>query len=48
MHRASERTKWSSLIEPLATRAILNRSDAPVTALPSASSPSGYEPMSWA
>jgi quercetin dioxygenase-like cupin family protein len=36
-------------IEPPATRTILNRSDAPVTALLIGVDPSGgYEPMSWA
>lgn len=36
-------------IEPAATRTILNRSDAPVTALLVGVDPSGgYEPMSWA
>jgi (S)-ureidoglycine aminohydrolase len=36
-------------IEPKATRTILNRSDAPVTALLIGVDPSGgYEPMSWA
>lgn len=35
-------------IEPSATRTILNRSDAPVTALLIGVDPSGgYEPMSW-
>jgi uncharacterized cupin superfamily protein len=35
-------------IEPAATRTILNRSDAPVTALLIGVDPSGgYEPMSW-
>lgn len=35
-------------IEPAASRAILNRSDAPVTALLIGVDPSGgYEPMSW-
>lgn len=35
-------------IEPAATRAILNRSEAPVTALLIGVDPSGgYEPMSW-
>jgi quercetin dioxygenase-like cupin family protein len=35
-------------IEPPASRAILNRSDAPVTALLIGVDPSGgYEPMSW-
>ncbi|MGC1851664.1 MAG: cupin domain-containing protein [Solirubrobacterales bacterium] len=35
-------------IEPPATRTILNRSDAPVTALLIGVDPSGgYEPMSW-
>lgn len=35
-------------IEPAASRAILNRSDAPVTALLVGVDPSGgYEPMSW-
>jgi quercetin dioxygenase-like cupin family protein len=35
-------------IEPPATRTILNRSDAPVTALVIGVDPSGgYEPMSW-
>src|SRR5690348_2992092 len=36
-------------IEPAATRQILNRSDAPVTALLIGVQPEGgYEPMSWA
>jgi quercetin dioxygenase-like cupin family protein len=36
-------------IEPAATRTILNRSEAPVTALLIGVDPSGgYEPMSWA
>ena len=36
-------------IEPSASRTILNRSDAPVTALLIGVDPSGrYEPMSWA
>jgi len=36
-------------IEPAATRTILNRSDAPVTALLIGVQPEGgYEPMSWA
>ena len=36
-------------IEPAATRQILNRSDAPVTALLIGVEPEGgYEPMSWA
>lgn len=36
-------------IEPAATRQILNRSDAPVTALLIGVQPDGgYEPMSWA
>jgi uncharacterized cupin superfamily protein len=36
-------------IEPAATRQILNRSDAPVTALLVGVQPEGgYEPMSWA
>jgi uncharacterized cupin superfamily protein len=36
-------------IEPSATRTILNRSDAPVTALLIGVDPTGgYEPMSWA
>lgn len=36
-------------IEPPATRTIVNRSDAPVTALLIGVDPSGgYEPMSWA
>ena len=36
-------------IEPAATRTILNRSDAPVTALLVGVQPEGgYEPMSWA
>jgi uncharacterized cupin superfamily protein len=35
-------------IEPTATRTILNRSDAPVTAMVIGVHPSGsYEPMSW-
>lgn len=38
---------WAS-IEPSATRTILNRSDAPLTALLIGVDPSGdYEPMSW-
>src|SRR3954447_16471403 len=38
---------WAS-IEPSASRTILNRSDAPVTALLIGVDPSGgYEPMSW-
>jgi quercetin dioxygenase-like cupin family protein len=46
-HAASAGT-WAS-IEPSATRTILNRSAAPVTALLIGVDPSGgYEPLSWA
>ncbi|HEY1853803.1 MAG TPA: cupin domain-containing protein [Solirubrobacterales bacterium] len=39
---------WASL-EPEVSRAILNRSEAPVTALLIGASPDGsYEPMAWA